>query len=668
MAILNGTGTDLTDVMPVGFRIRRASPTLGGYRPLVDQVVADELKTLNELLLKKVVAPGDLAELKALVDRRLTPRRAATASRVGVARWADGSLCDKLRDLKPGAGEESIGEILADEAKAADLRYEFAAAAERAKESLTLEQRAVLTLPGIRDLILARAVLGHGLMQVKSLMNFALKEPDGVAEIVAYAAASAGREYVQRRRLRVPNIDDDKSPAVIQLAQSQLSFAADTFEDRAVEIAADAAANADYEQRIKDAKVDESKITPNQRIRLIEYIKTSPVTVTKDNAAFMVPMYLLKAASVEPATAADHPVWGSTADDPFRVSFFVEDTQQLQISTAAVRCASQLYYVMTLGDELGVFDAVRHFTNNYLFRQGFAIEDKVLRRDLENYVFSEQFPGYDAVDGEVRMMRCTREGERGSFYRQVFDLGNEDVPGDAPPNSDFGRLWKILVLESARYLERAQASPHPESYVSPQNVMQAVEDLQYNLSTSCVGMATVMTPLMYAELDFVVNRILGHKEVRRHLVPAGGSWWKVVEKLAADRNGRVRASVLYNKARLGYTLIRDIADYTPSRFEQDDAFSRFISNVDAFITTQSILQEDAEEDEKGDEHRTSGWGGASGMPSIPGLPKNLPGMPDMPGTPWSNGGQGDRGYGGATVPSGGPGNGPSPSGGDEWDF
>ena len=67
------------------------------------------------------------------------------------------------------------------------------------------------------------------------------------------------------------------------------------------------------------------------------------------------------------------------ADDPFKVDFFVEDSAQLQVSTAAVKCAAQLYYVMTLGDELGVFDAVRYFTHRYLFRDGFAIEDRTLR-------------------------------------------------------------------------------------------------------------------------------------------------------------------------------------------------------------------------------------------------------------------------------------------------
>jgi hypothetical protein len=54
---------------------------------------------------------------------------------------------------------------------------------------------------------------------------------------------------------------------------------------------------------------------------------------------------------------------------------------------------------------------------------------------------------------------------------------------------------------------------------------------------------------------------------------------------------RPRATALHNTARLGHSIIRAIAEYDPEPFEQDDNFFRFISEVEAFITTQSILQE-----------------------------------------------------------------------------
>ena len=50
-----------------------------------------------------------------------------------------------------------------------------------------------------------------------------------------------------------------------------------------------------------------------------------------------------------------------------------------------------------------------------------------------------------------------------------------------------------------------------------------------------------------------------------------------------------KAMTLHNKAVLGKGIIEAIAKYTPASFEDNAVFSDFISKVDAFITTQSIL-------------------------------------------------------------------------------
>jgi hypothetical protein len=171
------------------------------------------------------------------------------------------------------------------------------------------------------------------------------------------------------------------------------------------------------------------------------------------------------------------------------------------------------------------------------------------------------------------------------------------VTDDMIVNAEFPRLWKVLMLESAKYLEYARESFNADAYVSRQGVMQAVEDLQYNLSTHCTGMVTVLTPLMDAELQFVVRRILSHKEIRRQVVPAGGSWKRVVERLNMEGKHRsANATVLYNKAKLGQMIIEAVSDYDPAEFETDGPFSSFISSVDRFITTQSILQDEVQRD------------------------------------------------------------------------
>jgi hypothetical protein len=607
--------------------------------------------------------------VEALLRAPLTPRRASN----GVGKWADSSLADRLRDQQPADTEQTLREVIDQDPALARLRYRFDESLADRRSSLDFNTRTVLDLSSVRDLLALRAAVTLGISQQPALLNYVFSHERGVQEVIHYTVVSAARDYIQEKRLRVKGIDDDDSEVVAALGL--LSLSEEALGDGAIDLAASFIESSKYDELIEEGtKLKITDIPAEIRPRLVQYIKESTVEVTKQNAPFILPMYLAKAATTSTTSS------GGTTDDPFAVSFFVEDSASLQVSTAAVKCSAQLYYVMVLGEELGVFDAVRFFTHRYLFREGFAVEDPQLRRDLENYVFSEQFPGVDRETGENRIMRCTRDGERRSFYRQVFNQGTEPVPGDGIPNAEFGRLWKILMLESARYLERAQSSPHPDNYVSRQNVMQAVEDLQYNLSVTCVGMATVMTPLMYSELDFVVNRILGHEEVRKHLVPSGGSWWKVVEKLQAGQGRRARASVLHNKARLGYALIRAIADYSPSRFEEDAPFAEFISNVDAFITTQSILQEEAEGDsdtaaENGDassyddSYGGSGSGNGYGNGQPPGMPdvSKLPGMPSIPGVtaPWpgSSNGSYNKRVNGEAAPT------PSAGGsGDEWDF
>ncbi len=677
MTTLNGFNAEPRLVTPQGFRIRRANATVIGFQPTPDRFVVDRLAELEKLLQKRIVPATDIKLLTAWIKLPLTPSRSGTTHKVGVGHWANDTLADKFRDQKEGATDRTMRAVIDADQTIAQLRYEFDESIDDRYSELDFNTRTVLKYPGIRDLLVLRAYLLYGIAQQPSLLNFVFTHAQGVKEVIQYGVISAARDYVQDRQLRVKGIDEDDSDAVQAVAAAGLSMSADSLADTALDVVTDFIEGSKYDELIEiGTKLKVTDIPADIRPRLVQYIKDSTVEVTTENAPFIVPMYLAKAATSTTTTS------GAPTDDPFAVDFFVDDVGTLQVSTAAVKCASQLYYVMVLGEELGVFDAVRYFTHRYLFREGFAVEDPQLRRDLENYVFSEQFPGFDEETGEMRMMRCTRDAERRSFYRQVFDAGQEPVPGDGIPNTDFGRLWKILMLESARYLERAQVSPHPDNYVSRQNVMQAVEDTQYNLSSTCVGMATVMTPLMYAELDFVVKRILGHPEVRKHLVPSGGSWWQVVEKLQVGQGRRARASVLHNKARLGYALLRAIAEYTPSRFEENDVFAEFISNVDAFITTQSILQEESGED-YGDESETEpgegsaydgsgGSGGGYGSGSLPGMPdlSKMPGMPSIPGVsaPWpgmngsGNGANGgSNGGSGSAVPSGAGSTG-------EWDF
>src|SRR4029450_1466968 len=107
---------------------------------------------------------------------------------------------------------------------------------------------------------------------------------------------------------------------------------------------------------------------------------------------------------------------------------------------------------MVLGEELDVFGAMNYLTQRRLVMGGgVRFKDARLRRDLQDYVFDNEFE--DTLTHE-RMNR-TRPAERQMFYRQVFDYGDAASPEDMTVNSEFDQLWKGLMVESARDLERA---------------------------------------------------------------------------------------------------------------------------------------------------------------------------------------------------------------------
>lgn len=629
----NGTATRFgAEPTNIGrFRLSRATASMQGFTPGLDPSVQAELDHLDGLLQSRIVDGADhRATLTDWAGKPLHPTR--YTDRGQTPEWEKGTLVAILEGQQVNDKDETVAEVLDRDTALAQVRYAFDEEVSDRYHELDVAQRAVLDRRGLRDLLVARGTLVRGITNVQALFNFVASSATGVADVVDYALVGAARKWVSVKQLNIAGIRDDDGAAVRALREARLSVTEMSFEPSVERLLEGHVENARYEKYISDAKV--TWLTDGQHDALVTRLKSSPVTDA--NYKQLVPLY---AAQIAESEYPDSGV-GTDPGDPFQVDFFSESTSQVAISTAAVKCASQLYYVLALGDELGTFDAMRYFTHRYLFQEGFAIEDRTLRRDLEDYVFNEQFRGWDEEAREHRAMHVTHEAERRSFYKQVFDLGGSPLPDGAIANGDFGRLWKILMLESARFLERAQSSPNPDSYVSRQNVMQAVEDLQYNLSTTCVGMATVMTPLMYAELDFLRKRVFGHAEVLKHLAPAGGSWLKVVERLAAAQGRQLRALTLDNKARLGYSIIRDVAKYTPSRFEQDAEFSRFISNVDAFITTQSILQEESGdlllEDGSEDSGEESGYGehGSAypGMPPIP-MPPGVPPVPGMPGVP-----------------------------------
>src|SRR5262249_20536980 len=241
------------------------------------------------------------------------------------------------------------------------------------------------------------------------------------------------------------------------------------------------------------------------KAQVISLMKASTFPIDATNIDYFLPLFISQVSPAKPVVD-QAPADATVSDRDFDVDFLQDTTAIAQVSRSAVLCAAQLYYDMVLGDELDVFSTINYFTNNYLLRGGIEIQDTTLRNDLQLYVFSNKF--LDLKTNKI--IDRTRPSERAMFYKQVFNAGaaitDNDLAQILVPNPDYPKLWKVLILETAKYIQQAQAAFYPDQYVPRGNIQQAVEDLQYNLSTHCIGMVNVVSPMIYADLDFVIRR------------------------------------------------------------------------------------------------------------------------------------------------------------------
>jgi hypothetical protein len=617
------------------FRIKRPLITTSGFVSDVDGTIKTHLDELNTILGRRILV-REAAEIETIEEldetikiSRHTKKRGAknssvipdiqslltlqlTPKKTPGNNWATDSLVYTFNEMAETPDQITLAEYIDMTAELSALKYDFQSNISANWFNLDYNTKTVLDgYPAISDYLIAYGYHVMNLTEVNGLKNFILSNRLGAKNGANYAIVSAARTIIDSEQLKVPGYNDDGSDIVARILSGGLSLSSASFNTGLHAIINDDIFNGKEAKLIDNAGV--GLIPPGMKPLLIKYIKTSPVPITAANIKFFLPQFILQ---IQSATVVSKPTEVDIAqsDKDFDVDFLTDDNSVVQISASAVKCAAQLYYDMVLGDELDVFDVMNYFTHKYLIRGQIEIQDATLRDDLQLYVFSNKFT--DLKTNKINDR--TRPAERQMFYRQVFDNGNGQVTEDVIVNKEFPKLWKVLVLESAKYLERAQASFNPDSYVSRQNVMQAVEDLQYNLSTHCTGMANVVTPLIYGELNFIIQRVLMHPEVVRQIVPQGGTWWRVVELLYMGmKHARPKSTVLYNKAKLGNAIIRSIADYNPATFEDDANFSAFISNVDAFITTQSILQEALTDDLTNDHQEEEAKEREGRQPALP---------------------------------------------------
>jgi hypothetical protein len=513
-----------------------------------------------------------------------------------VTSWDSGSLGDVLTLASAKSGY-SLSDHIDKTPPLAKLKYYVAGDIRDNWKTISFNSCAVLEdHPNIQDYLIAYAYYKLNIVEEDALRHVIINNRAGTRVFSDYAAVSAARYLIEQEQLKVEDYNKTSGKFTKQLIERGLPLSSVSFEKSLRDEIREFMFDRDEEDIIRKATIF-PMLPPDLLPDLIKYLQHSPLRpqITEKTIDLYLPSIAVQL--LRQSTVPSFGTVPTVADQSYHVQF--EDDSQdaaIEVSKEAVLFASQLYHGMVLGDELDVFGAVHYLAHRRMnVFGGMRIKDRTLRDDLQRYVFDNRY--LDLGDRSqsppptpIEKFR-TRPAERQMFHRQVFDEGTAEMPEDMLVNRDFKRLWKVLMLEAARYLDRAQASLNPDSYVSRQNVMQAVEDLQYNLSTHCTGMATVISPALDGELNFILERILKHDEVLQQILPEGGNWKRAVDKLNQERRRPAgSAMTLYNKAVLGKDIIEMIANYVPSDFERNSVFSGFIGKVDAYITTQSILQ------------------------------------------------------------------------------
>jgi hypothetical protein len=337
---------------------------------------------------------------------------------------------------------------------------------------------------------------------------------------------------------------------------------------------------------------------------LVNYINASNINIdelTQSNAEHFITYALMEYKSKSIGTIT--PTGGTKQLQDYSVNYYEERFDALAVNAENINAAAQLFYVMTLADELGLINAADLLITKYLAGGQVDVRSPETLKNLQRYAFSDEF--IDVRTGAA--YKRTEEEERRMFYRQVFNMGDGELTQNAIYNNEFDKVWNNLLTEVVQYITKLSTSENPTSYVSRQYVAQAVDDLRYNLSTYCTGMSKVISPIINMELDFIIQKFYKDEEIIRQLALHNSrSFWKVPERILQDQYGHsVNLSSMLNKARYGHSLISKLATFTESSIEDDAVFSDFVSTVEAFVIASSQVSEQTPTEQEGEYYSES---------------------------------------------------------------
>ncbi|MFN9622501.1 MAG: hypothetical protein ACK587_06665 [Cyanobacteriota bacterium] len=538
---------------------------------------------------------------------------------------ADQNIKTLLSTPKPDENGVSLGEIIDSFGDTEEWYAVRQMIAQRSRQ-LPFNQQALLARSEVVDYMFSRARYALGFTEVEGIYNSIVDPSRGGKFLYDFVTSYALERMRQAERLDISRAS--KAKMLNRLQDKVVLLRRDSLEAVMKSLAAEFLYGDKELALVLEAEEKLGIDIPDSlQLALVDYIRRTNANgeqINLGNAPFFLSIALAKLQHEEvvPRSSAINAQVGT---EDYQVDYYEDLITTPEYDRASVEAAAQMYLTMVWGDMLGIFQTVDRIAMQApiagLGPILLEIRSRQLSDDLRMYVLDEEYQ--DRKTG--RISRRISPTERQMFYRQLFGMGEAQVVADEQVNPDFQRYWSVLMMEVVKYIGKVEENGENYRSISSSKVYQAIEDLQYNLSAYCTGLPKIAAPSMYAELDFVIQRILNSDDVKQQLGRRGApSFWKVIEQV----RGMQDFTPLRNKGIFGHKIISTIARATPSLLEDQPAFEEFIANVEAFIVAEDQLAE-------------AGAGGATPGFQIPGffgndtggfLPTDGGAIPGMNGT------------------------------------
>ncbi|MDX8551295.1 hypothetical protein KHC33_14065 [Methanospirillum sp. J.3.6.1-F.2.7.3] len=422
------------------------------------------------------------------------------------------------------------------------------------------------------------------------ILEYILEEDSGGIKLLYdYVITKTGNEIITSNSIYIGTSMD---VIVSKLKNTNYYFDDPTFAEKVSNLIHNQVSNKDvYALLDKFKKELDIELSDNDTWELIAFINQSTIKINESNYLYFLPNALFE---IRNNGKSYIPITGATiTKSEFSLTYYEEEEAYATISQENIQCAAMLFYVMTLGDELGIFNVVSMMATNHLVQGSLDIRNKDLLNDFQLYAYNDKFR--DLITKNLHSKSDPQE--RMMFYKMVFNQGSGEPMEGMSVNEEFLPLWQALIYECLLFLDKADQSTNPYQYISKNGIIQAIEDLQYNLSNYCIGLVKVFTPMFKKELDFIIEQFLNNQSLKEQVGLSGSSMWMVLENLyKTQENVRmssykpIAANLLRNKAKVGHRILELIGQFTPSSFYQDQFFSDFITTVDAYNKVNSKIE------------------------------------------------------------------------------